>query len=252
MTLLSPFVNEQFNGIIWRLEIDSLSSTVFAEVRNIEEKTVSFASVNLLTGKINFKNLTTPERWLTGIDAAYDGVLLIHNYQSENSPVHKGLIAIDAVSGETIWSNYTYAFDHLSVNGPIVHNLQMLPKKLLLTDIKTGMVARPYLPEVDKEFISNIILPKVLPVSTLDQQLEIEPYGNNIHYLEFNNFRIVSLHSFVAGILRQHLYIIDDLQVVYEDILNTDIQKIQPEAFILHNNRLVYIKNRSELKVLNL
>jgi len=252
MTLLSPFVNEQFNGIIWRLEIDSLSSTVFAEVRNIEEKTVSFASVNLLTGKINFKNLTTPERWLTGIDAAYDGVLLIHNYQSENSPVHKGNIAVDAVTGETLWSNYTYAFDHLTINGPVFYNTQIQPKKLLLATIKTGVTSRLYTPATDAELIADIVLPHVLPASFFKQIPAIEAYGNTLHYLEYNNFIIVSLHVFNAGKLQQHLYIMNDLEVIYKDILNHDIQKIQPEAFILHKNCLVYIKDKSELKVLNL
>src|SRR5471030_2358796 len=106
MAMLSPFISEEFNGAIWRMEIDSLSETVFVEIRNSTEKIVSFGSVNLLTGKVNFKDLTTPERWLTGIEADWNGVLLLHNYQSENSPVHKGVIAVDAISGEIIWSNY--------------------------------------------------------------------------------------------------------------------------------------------------
>jgi hypothetical protein len=252
MSMLLPFISEEFDGAIWRMEIDSLSETVFVEIRNSEDKLVSFASISLRTGTVNFKSLTAPERWLTGIEAAYDGVLLLHGYQSENSPVHKGLTAIDAVSGETLWSNYTYAFDHLSVNGPVVYNLQIQPKKLFIVDIKTGLSNGVYESGVNKELVNNIVLPDILPVSYLKETLEIEPYGNNMHYLEFNNLRIVSLHSSKAGILKQHLYIMDNHEVVYEDILNTDIQKIQPEAFILHNNSLIYIKNKSELKVLNL
>jgi hypothetical protein len=252
MTMLLPFISEEFDGAIWRMEIDSLSETVFVEIRNSEDKLVSFTSISLRTGIANFKSLTTPERWLTGIEAAYDGVLLLHGYQSENSPVHKGLTAIDAITGETLWSNFTYAFDHLSINGPVVYNLQIQPKKLFIVDIKTGLNNGIYEPGINKELVNNILLPDILPVSYLKETLKIEPYGNNIHYLEFNNLRIVSLHSFKAGILEQHLYIMDNHEVVYEDILNTNIQKIQPEAFILHNNSLIYIKNKSELKVLNL
>src|ERR1700712_816000 len=120
MTTILPFINKQFNGTIWRMEIDSLSETVFVEIRHSEEKKVSFGSVNLLNGNINFDNYTTPERWLTGIETAYDGVLLLHQYLSETSPVHKGLIAVDAITAQTLWSNYTYAFDYLSVNGPVL------------------------------------------------------------------------------------------------------------------------------------
>jgi Domain of unknown function (DUF4905) len=250
--MLSLFISEKFNGTIWRMEIDSLSETLFVEIRNSEEKLVSFASVNLSTGKINFNHLTTRERWLTGIESAYDGVLLLHNYQSENSPVHKGLTAIDAITGETIWSNYTYAFDHLSVNGPVVYNIQLQPKKLILADIKTGAAIQAYLPEIDQGFVNNITLPQILPLSYLQQKLDIEPHGSNMHYLEYNNLIIVSLHSAEGGLLNQRLYVVDDAAVVYEDILNTAIQKIQPEAFIVHHNCLIYIKNKAELKVINL
>lgn len=253
MAKLLPFISEKFDGDIWRIEADSYTgNTLFVEVRSSEDKLVSFASINLATGNLNFKSLTTPERWFTGIEAAYDGVLLLHGYQSENSPVHKGLTAIDAVTGETLWSNYSYAFDHMTINGLVAYNVQIQPKKLFTVDIKTGLATGTYSPGTDTEPLNHIILPRILPVSYLKEALEIEPYGNNMHYLEFNNLRIVSLHSSKAGILKQHLYIMDDHEIVYEDILNTDIQKIQPEAFILHNNSLIYIKNKSELKVLNL
>ncbi|MDB5109963.1 MAG: hypothetical protein JWR67_1077 [Mucilaginibacter sp.] len=251
MTTLLPFINKQFNGTIWRMEIDSLSETVFVEIRNSEEKKVSFGSVNLLNGNINFDDYTTPERWLTGIETAYDGVLLLHHYLAETSPVHKGLIAVDAVTAQTLWSNYTYAFDYLSLNGPLLYNMQMQPKKLFLADIKTGATNRPHLPQADKELVNSIVAPQALPVTYLKQPLPIEPYGNMMHYLEYNNFRIVSLHSFTADRLQQHLYIMNDHEIVYKDILNDNIQKLQPEAFILHKNQLIYIKNKSKLKVLN-
>ena len=234
------------------MEVDAGSGTVFVEIRRSDDKVVSFGAVSLSTGKTSFKELITPERWFTGIETSYDGVLLLHGYLSESSPVHKGLIAVDGVSGETIWSNYTLAFDHLSVNGPVVFNIQIQPKKLLLADIKTGQVKRSYQPEIDIELVNDIVLPQVLPLSYLKQRFDIEPYGNNAHYLEYNNLIIVSLHSLQAGVLRQHLYIIDDNKIIYEDVLNDTIQKLQPEAFILSKNYLIYIKNKSELKVINL
>ena len=84
------------------------------------------------------------------------------------------------------------------------------------------------------------------------KQVPIAPYGNTIHYLEHNNLRIVSLHSLVKGTLEQRLYILDEINLIYEDLLNTDIQKLQPEAFLIHRDQLIYLKNKSELKVLNL
>jgi hypothetical protein len=252
MTLL-PHISEQFAGTIWRMEIDGLSATLFVEIRDNEEKKVYFGSIDLESGKVYFKNVVTPERWLTGIEAAYDGVLLIHYYQTETGPAHRGLLAIDAFTGKTLWSNFTCGFDHLSVNGPIVYDTRMQPRKLFLADIKTGTTTRIYEPYVYKEFENNISIPEHLTPELLPADLiTIHPYGNWVHYLEYNNFRIVSLHALKGGRLIQELYVFDGGNMIYEDLLNADIQKIQPEAFILHKNYLIYIKNKTELKVLSL
>ena len=249
--ILIPFISKPFKGTIWRIEVDSLSNTVFLEIRDNENKNVSFSSVDLLTGKTNFENFTLPERWLSGIEVGYDGMLLLHNYQSPTSPVHKAVIAINN-KGDIAWSNYTWAFDQLAVNGPVLFNTQLQPKKLFLTDIKTGTTIRPYEPLIDIEPPNYILSPDIVAPSHLNITPPVEPYGNIMHYLEYNNLRIVSLHSFLNGQLKQHLYIMDGEQVVFEDLLNADIQKLQPEAFILYKNKLIYIKNKSELQVLNL
>jgi len=251
MKMLLPFINETFPGVIWRMEIDSLSETIFLEIRDTADKKVSFASVNLLSGKPNFTGFTTPERWLTGIEAAYNGILLLHNYQSEGAPVHKDIIAVDN-KATICWSNYTYAFDHLTINGPVVYSVQIQPKKLFVADIKTGTAIRPYELAIDTEPENYIEVPQILPSPRLKQILPVEPYGDIIHYFEHNNLRIVSLHSLKAEQLKQHLYIIDDGVIVYDDLLNAGIQKLQPESFIIYKNSLIYIKNKSELKVLNL
>src|SRR5580698_9498916 len=135
MKTLQPFFCEQFTGDIWRLEIDKSTDTICLEVRDNKEKKVSFAAINLSDGQTLFKDLITPERWLTGIEAAYDGVLLLHFYQTETGPAHKGLAAIDAFSGKTLWTNYALALDHVSGDGPVVFDVKVQPRKLFLIDI---------------------------------------------------------------------------------------------------------------------
>jgi outer membrane protein assembly factor BamB len=254
MTEQQPFIHQQFNWPIWRTEIDDTSGNLLVELRNTQEKQTAFGSVNLLTGKVNFTDVNPPERWLTGMEAAYDGVLLIHHYESATGPVHKGLIAIDAVTGNTLWSNYTLAFDHLSINGPIVYNAQLLPHKLFLADMKTGANLRAYEPVIDLPPTNYIIGAQLMPASLLPGlTLPHEPYTNTVHYIEHNTYRIVSLHTFFQEKLKQHLYIINNEgAVVYQDLLNSDIQKLQPEAFVVHKNNLIYLKERSVLVVLNL
>jgi hypothetical protein len=253
MTLLKPSISISFTGTVWRLQVDEQSHTLAVELRNEHDKQTSFAAIDLTNGRVYFDNLTMPERWLTGMEAIYNNVLLLHYYKHESGPEHKAIIAINALTGAELWSNYSVAFDHLSVNGPVVFNTSLQPKKLMLADISSGEILRPYDSALDKPLENKIVIPEMVPATEiLPGTLPHEPYGIMVHYLNHNNHRIVSLHSLKNGALEQHLYVLRDTTVVYYDLLNQYIQKLQPEAFVLHKNALIYIKNKAEIKVLKL
>jgi len=252
MTQLKLLVAEHFNGEIWRMEIDHLSHTLFAETRNNEDRNVTFAAISLVTGKTYFKNYSVDESWLTGIETAYNSVLLLHYYESAASPAHKGLAAIEATTGKLLWHNFNYTFDHLSNNGPVVYDSRFQPPHYKLTDITTGIEQRNYNAVIDTIPNNNVMVPQAIPLPPGLPKLPVEPHRNNVHYLEYNNMIIVSLHALWAGQLRQYLYVYENNILVFEDILNTNIQKLQPEAFVLYRNQLVYLKDKVEIKVLNL
>jgi hypothetical protein len=247
---IQTLINEKFAGDIWRMEIDELGALLFLEVRNSDDKQVSFASLSLDTGHVYFKDFTSPERWLTGMETAYNGVLLLHHYQSDTSPVHKGVIAVNGKTGETLWSNYNYTFDHLSAAGPVLFDARIQPRKLFTVDIKTGNVSKADQP-LFEDLPNTIAYPDMIDLSLLPA--EFAPFntcGKTANYLELNKLIFVSLHTFTNEKLEQWLYVFENGLKLYEDLLAENIQKLQPESFIVHNNRLIYIKNKSELKVL--
>jgi uncharacterized protein DUF4905 len=251
--MMRPFIDHSFEFPVWRLEIDSLADLLLVELRNQADKRVFFSSISLESGKVHLDMLQADERWLTGIETAHDGVLLLHNYQSEAGPAHKGLIAIDALTGMELWNDFNLSFDHLSINGPVMYDTRFQPRKLLLTDIKTGATIRSYEASIDLELSKELILPEEISVEYAGSlNLPVHPSGNTIHYVEHNNFIIVSLHAIAATKLQQHLYIVNNNEVVYHDLLNSDIQKLQPESFLLYKDQLICLKNQSQLKVLNL
>jgi hypothetical protein len=252
MTSLKLLVAEHFNGQIWRLEVDPVSNTLFAEIRNVEDRRVNFAAINLTDGKTYFKDYTVDERWLTGIETAYGGVLLLHYYESASSPAHKGLAAIEATTGRLLWNNFNYSFDHLSTDGPVFFDSRMQPARYYIANIRTGTLQRAYDANADGTFDNQILVPEAATLPDDLPPLPVECYGSKVHYLAYNSFRIVSLHALWAGQLRQYLFVVNDTEVIFEDILNTNIQKLQPEAFVLYQNKLIYLKDKSEIKVLNL
>ncbi len=252
--VLKPVIDYQSSGVIWRMEIDDQTDSIAIENRNVDEKQVSFSALNLNTGKVHFDGLTNEERWLTGMEAFVNGVLLMHFYQSESIPVHKGLLAIDVLTGQTLWSNYTLAFNNVDQNGIIVYDTRIQPRKLFFVDVESGATLKKEDIKSSNKSENHIIVPEIVEAESLPSALINEtPYSNMVHYLDYNDYRIVSLHALTDGQLTQRLFVFDKIfTLVYEDLLNTGIQKIQPESFILHKNRLIYIKNKSRLKVLSL
>ena len=250
--MLQPALRHNFGNTIWRMEIDEYTDTMVVEVRNETDRQVTFSSLNLLSGDLYFENFCTDERWLTGIECVNNGVALLHYYKHKSSPEHKGMIAVSAAGSLALWSNYSHAFDHLTINGPAVYNTNLQPKKLMLADIKTGQIFRSY-EDTDKPLPNSIVVPDLLTSEQYSSlNLAIEPVGNIVHSVQHNNYRIVSLHALKNGVLQQLLFILDGTGLVYSDLLNVEIQKLQPEAFVLYKNVLVYIKNKIEIIVLPL
>lgn len=250
---LTPSITEGFDAPVWRMEIDEFTDTIFLELRDTPNKQVSFAAIDLNTGKLNFKGLVMPERWLSGIETAYQGVLILHGYQSEAMPVHKGLTGVDGKTGEILWTDYNINFELANTAGIVVYDARMQPKKLFAVDSSTGQKISNY-EYITENTQSSILFPNTIQGDDLPADLAfLKPHANVVYYLGHNNFRIVSLHALNGDQLTQHLYIFNKTgELLFDDIMNTDIQKLQPEAFIVYKNKLIWLKNRSVIKVLNL
>lgn len=250
---LKLHIAEHFDAPVWRMEIDSISDILFTEIRDLTTREVSFASISLKTAETYFKNYKADESWLTGMESAYDGVLLLHYYEAKNSPTHKGIAAIDGRSKQLLWSNFIYAFDHLSQNGPVLYDARFQPRKYFLADVRAGAQLRAYSAAMDLPIETPLLLPSPAPFILPEiSQLLLEPFGNIVQCLDYNTYRIVSLHTQWAGQLKQLLYIFENGKPVFEDLLNSDIQKMQPESFVLYKDQLIYLKDKTEIKVLNL
>jgi hypothetical protein len=251
--LLTPTITQAFEVHVWRMEIDEFTDTIFLELRDSTNKQVSFAGIDLSNGNLNFKDLIMPERWLSGIETAYKGVLILHGYQSEAVPIHKGLTGIDGSTGEVLWTNYNLNFEILSADGIVVYDARIEPKKLYTLNARTSARTGAYEPRTEDTH-SNILFPNIIQADELPPDLLfLKPHANVLHYLQHNNFRIVSLHALDGSHLTQHLHVFNITgELLFDDIMNNDIQKLQPEAFIVYKNNLIWLKNRSVVKVLNL
>ena len=102
----------------------------------------------------------------------------------------------------------------------------------------------------DVEQIQYPLMLRLLPQNTA--ALITGTITGEISCLNYNSYLIISLHTQNNGNLQQQLFVIENDTLIYQDLLNEQIQKLQPEAFVMINNYLIYLKNKITLKVLNL
>jgi hypothetical protein len=251
--MLQPPQQLTFNAPIWRMQFDAAQPIVYLELRDADSHTVHFAAVNSQTGQAYFNHLQLPEPWFCGIEAGHNGVLLLHGYQAAQSPVHQGITAVDAYTGHVLWTNYVHSFSQLSKQGVWVTDARIKPERLQLLNLQTGQLvpANPALATLPQP--TALLLPALaqyLPAG-LQNLVDFDTVGL-VHYLEHNGCRIVSLHQPLPNGYRQHLLIEKQGVLYYADVLQQQVQKLQPEAFIVNENTLFYIKQGITLSVLNL
>lgn len=248
---LNPVIDHTFSGLIWKLEIDAATNLIFAETRNSENRTVAFSSFSLKTGQVYFLEVMTEEKWLTGMEGGRCGMLFLHSYKSPQSPEHKAVIALNAFSGKQVWADYNFSAEAFTTAGLLVTDQRFQTKKTVLLDYQTGkLLPKPVDLADDFQQIQNPLM-LLLPPQNLADLIPKTIIGE-ISCLNYNSYLIISLHTQKNGALLQQLFIIENDEIIYQDLLNEQIQKLQPEAFIVVNNHLIYLKNKMILKVLNL
>lgn len=245
-----PLINHTFSGLIWKLESDTVAGLLYVETRNSENRTVGFSSFGLENGKVYFEELLPEEKWLIGLEGGRQGVLFLHGYKSDQSPEHKAIIALDGLTGKQLWADYNFALEAFTVDGLLAADQRFQSKRIVLFDYQSGNPKTSSQNQDDPQEIKYPQILRLLP-QNLTGLIAGEITGE-ISCLNYNSYLIISLHTQNNGALAQHLFIIENDKMIYHDLLNENIQKLQPEAFVLIKKHLVYIKNKFNLKVLNL
>lgn len=231
---------DKTEGIIWKVKLDDATETIIWENRTLEKK-VSFYAYDFLNQTYLIKHFSFEEDWLLGLDFIFNGIAYFHGFESEYSPVHKGIIAYDLKQNQIIWQNFSVSVQQYSLDGVIVFDPKVFPRAFQLMDLKTGnFISKQSLESVyQTPSINNqIIVPKLIE----DQNL-----WNSTHVLLYKDLKIVALYKIEENITNQYLQIYKKDTLLFEDLLNQDIQKIGIDTFFLWLNKLIYIRNKSEI-----
>jgi len=277
---LTPSWEYRTEGLLWRLLPGA--GFLVGEDRPIDRQAVdnktrrvSFFCIEQETGNVRWKDIGFDEAWWIGIEAIHRDVVLLHEFARPDMPDHKKVIALDAASGRTLWSNDQYRFMFVHDDSVYVSKDLFEGRLYVELDLRTGEFVREFKDQPDyinvlretaaARTVSDVEFPKTLSAEheelaankTIARLLaSLQRYGD-IEILVKERYAIVG-HYRAAGSaqenLEQYLQVIDTEanSVVFEDMLARDAKAPVSDTFFARDDMLMYVKEKNTLTAVRL
>ncbi|MEJ6978968.1 DUF4905 domain-containing protein [Pedobacter sp. P351] len=241
---LKPSLSETFKSIIWKIETDDTDSIIALETRNPADRTSHFSAYNFVTGECLFKEITVEDSWNWGLDKVHKGIVFLHSYVHESNPEHKGIIAING-EGNIAWQQFNKTLYEVTNKGLLVYNPKIQPKIFELISASDGSSC----PEKEleaKPVDRTVIVPEIISDVSFLNHLLPQNYIGPVFYKEYNHKSILVYHIKSGSLFNQQLAVYQGGNLILEDNLAMDIQKLNPEAFFIDRDHMFCIRNNKK------
>lgn len=246
--------SHSFKGIIWNTLADGDNNRLFLEVRDIQEKKVSFSALNLQNNQWLWKDVSLEERWWISLGGVAGDMLLLTVYTDTNNPDKKSLIAYDVLKNQMIW--WRNGFSLSAANKQYAKGIDLkYGSKEVILDLLNGQPVHQV--EFDLAVSQNfpVIRPFQYEQGTghfdtvrdfLASRLKITPVIT-IEYLECEELIFASVFVKEQD-LANYLYVFDSGgNVLLDEKLGKDLKGVGLDTFFIFSGHLIFVKNKSEL-----
>jgi len=237
---LKPTLAEKFSGIVWKIEADHSRTVVAVETRDLANHKATYSAFDYKTGKCLFKEETVQEGWNWGLDRVYEGTVFLHSYATDQSPEHKGIIAI-APDGKIKWQQFNKALYDISNEGLITYNTLIQPRMMELQSAETGLTIKSSVKDYQPVY-ADIVLPEISADYALLPGYKSLSLKGPLSYCSINNKDCYVFHIQEDAGFIQKLLILENGNIILEENLTGIIQKLNPEAFFIVQEHLFCIR----------
>jgi len=259
-------------GTIWRI-VPLGSHHIVGEVRQHEQKRVSFFCLDEQTGHVEWKDRTFDEPWWIGIEAATHHMVILHTYEKPDLPQHREMIAVDLASGRELWRTSDVTFWFLTSTH--VYGIQQRFESRVIQEIVllTGEVVRsfdemsPDLSRIRASAEANIQtgdialpLPAVLGEESERNRRLARWCGDSrevtgVESLELDNYLLVSYYVRTGDEQQRpafdnHFRVIDSAneKLLHVEVLASSVPAPVPDTFYVRAGKVISIKDLTVLR----
>lgn len=254
----------QFSQNIWRIipDSDPDSDLWVIELRDVPEKKISFAVIDLQTQILKWHETPEGTDWWTSVTAFSYGHVFLHNYRYPDIPEPTDLLMVSAESGQLKW----VLPNHLLVKTLNEQEVEVASKagdKFIYSRciaetgglFTSGENAEQALPQIIlsepvRYRKGNIYFDKL---SAFIQENTNQHIPICIDYLEKRPFMMFSYYIYEQEKVVEYLLVVsDNLQYIRHERLSEAHDGIGQSTMLLRGSKLVYLKNNNEFSSLTL
>jgi hypothetical protein len=258
---LSPLWQFSQKGNIFRLHFAD-DDILTGETRDPETKRVYFFSLDVKTGKVFLKNFVFEnEDFWVGSENAGGRFIFLHRFAQPEMPMHKGIIALDAKSGEKIWENEELEYIFHNADGVYAVRQLFESTEISLLDFNTGRLIRKFSNEENsgvyelrekstyEYFDAEFRYPETVPHYIIEKELKDKNIFGSAETIIFADKIIFNYHikheKFLDNIFC--IYDLDSGEKLFEDILNKDASYQVPDSFFIKGRYLFCLKGKNQI-----
>lgn len=261
---------QNFEYPIWKI-FPSSQNIILCETRDIENKITKYHSIDLNTGKFIWQNYFLDNNWWMGVEGVYGDVILFHEYERPDFPIHKSIIAVDLFNHSVLWQLKDVKFVSATVDFVFATSSNIEQQIFYQINIKSGDIIKNLSYEEMKLITSQIIennrnlhFPDSLDMEEIRKDNIIRYFSNInknifkvVDILQSNQLNIIgfSVEQYVNGkaLFDDYISIIDlEAKQLYIDKLFTNGNQVVSPRFYMDNGFLIYIKNKFILNAIML
>lgn len=254
----------KFSQNIWRILPDSdLGSDLWAiELRDVHDKKVSFAVVDLEKQELKWQDSPEGTDWWTSVTAFSFGHVFLHNYRYPDLPEPTDLLMVSADNGQLQW----VLPNHLLVKTLNAQEIEIATRtgdRFIYSRHLSATGEKSALAENSKQPESQIILTE--PVRYKEGNIYFDKLASfitestnghipvSIDYLEKRPFMMFSYYIYDKEKLVEYLLVISDkMEHLLHEQLSEGRDGIGQSTMLLKGSKLVFLKNNNEFSSLTL
>lgn len=247
--MLTKTFSKTFTGVIWKMLLENDRKLIAIESRDSESRQTFFSVLNYQNGDTLLDKLRLNESWFINLSHIHRNLIFVTGYESERSPISKGITAINIDNKAIVWERFNYSFYHAWSQGIQAFNPNISPRRFEWLSYETGDVITVPHPIAIQ---SHLQMPELVNQDTLSDDIDRATLVGDVLSLAYQDLIISSFHELFNQNLRLRLLVTSANAVILDDILYSDIQKQQLETFFVHQDHLFYIRNGNEIVSYNL